>query len=256
MFSAGYNICTSHIATLFKETLRYIKLVLVKRHCAPVLNITTKNGVIAPKTEVIYSRTTFHTYMKADDKIYLAYFESKKPELYFNELKELTGLSDSSLANTLKQLVNQNILKMIKTKSNTFYKIQNRKLFSLKFSEIAISKFDSLNRGVKIPLQNLLKLVSRDIYSIVLFGSTSRKQEKKGSDIDILIILNNQYDFSKIKKEIDSTSNYPLNIFSCTKEDFEKKRDHIILQAKKTGFPIKGEQYFYEVQLDETLRIL
>jgi len=193
--------------------------------------------------------------MKADKKVYLAFFESKKPELYFNELKELTGLSDSSLANILKQLVAKNVLQMNKTKSNTFYKIQNRKLFSLKFSEIAISRFESLNRGVKIPLQNFLKLISGNINCIILFGSASKKKEKKGSDIDILMVTNENINFSKLKKEINATSNYPLNIFSCSREEFEKRRDNVIYQAKKTGFPIKGEQYFYEVQLDETLRV-
>lgn len=193
--------------------------------------------------------------MKADEKIYLAYFITKKPELYFNEIKELTSLSDSSLANTLKKLVGEKLLQVNKTKSNTFYKIQNRKIFALKFSEIAVSKFALLNRGIKIPLQNLLKLLLENVYSIVLFGSASQKQEKKGSDIDLLVISEGKIDFSKIKKKIDTVSNYPLNIFSCTKQEFEEKKDHIIIQARKTGFPIKGEQYFYEVELNETLRI-
>lgn len=35
--------------------------------------------------------------MKAKDKIFLAYFLAKKNSLYYNEIKELSKLSDSSL---------------------------------------------------------------------------------------------------------------------------------------------------------------
>ena len=56
--------------------------------------------------------------MKPEDKIYKAYFESKKNSLYFNEIKELSKLSDSSLTNTLNKLLKDNIVTQEKTKSN------------------------------------------------------------------------------------------------------------------------------------------
>jgi predicted nucleotidyltransferase len=187
--------------------------------------------------------------MKPDEKMYLAYFESKKLELYFNELKELTGLADSSLANTLKQLVAKRILSVNKTKSNTYYLIKNKKLFALKFSEIALKNFSELNRGVRLPLQSFLKQTPRTVFSIVLFGSATRKKERKDSDIDLLIVSDLEFDVESLKKEVESVSNYPLNIFRCNVEQFVKAEDHIIIQARKTGFPIMGEQNFYEVQL-------
>ncbi len=71
--------------------------------------------------------------MKPEDKVYKAYFESKKNSLYFNEIKGLSKLSDSSLTNTLSKLVKSNILSQEKTKANTFYKIKDKKLIVLKF---------------------------------------------------------------------------------------------------------------------------
>ncbi|MBU0757432.1 MAG: nucleotidyltransferase domain-containing protein [Nanoarchaeota archaeon] len=189
--------------------------------------------------------------MKPEDKVYLAYFEAKKPELYFNEIKGLTELSDSSLANTLKRLVLEKILSVNKTKSNTYYQVRNKKLIALKFAEIALRKFNNLNRGVKIPLHNFLEKTSQNHYLVILFGSASRKEEKKGSDIDILIIADKKQDFGAIKKEVDALSNYNLNIFTCSRYAFLNNSDHIIIQAKKTGFPIKGEQNFYEVLINE-----
>src|SRR3989344_6510244 len=98
--------------------------------------------------------THYSSIMKPEDKIYEAYFKSKKPSIYFNEIKELSKLSDSSLTNTLNKLVKNNTLNKEKTKSNTFYKIKDKKLFALKFSEIALQTFSDLNIGIKAPLRN------------------------------------------------------------------------------------------------------
>jgi len=189
--------------------------------------------------------------MKPEDKIYKAYFESKKSTLYFNEMKELSKLSDSSLTNTLNKLTKNNTLTREKTKSNTFYKIKDNKLFALKFSEIAIQKFNNLNIGVKNPLRNFLKSIPKEIYTIVLFGSASRKEEQKGSDIDLLIVADKKTDITNNKKEAEITSKHPISIFQATIGQFTENKDDIIIQARKIGFPIYKEQNFYEVMLDE-----
>ena len=189
--------------------------------------------------------------MKPEDKIYMAYFEGKKPSLYFNEIKELSKLSDSSLTNTLNKLTKNNILFQEKTKSNTFYIINSKKLFALKFSEIAIQKFNELNIGVKTPLRNFLKNISKEIYTIVLFGSASRKEEQKESDIDLLIISNKKIDLTNNKKEAEITSKHPISLFQATIEQFLENKDDVIIQARKTGFSIHKEQNFYEAILDE-----
>ena len=189
--------------------------------------------------------------MKPEDKVYKAYFESKKNTLYFNEIKELSKLSDSSLTNTLNKLTKNNTLTQEKTKSNTFYKINNRKLFALKFSEIAIQKFNDLNIGIKTPLRSFLKNIPKEIYTIILFGSASRKEEQKESDIDLLVITNKRINLANNKKEAEITSKYSISIFQATTEQFLKNKDDVIIQARKTGFPIYKEQNFYEAILDE-----
>jgi predicted nucleotidyltransferase len=189
--------------------------------------------------------------MRPEEKVYQAYFETKKQSLYFNEIKEKTQLSDSSLWNILKKLTSYKILTKTKTKSNTFYEIKNKKIISLKFAEIAIKKFENLNTGVKIPLKEFIKKCPKDIQTIVLFGSASKKQEKKGSDIDLLIVSNQKKELEKIQKEINAISNYYISIFEISHEEFIRNEDHVVVQAKKTGIPIMNEQLFYEVQLNE-----
>ncbi len=188
--------------------------------------------------------------MKPEEKVYKAYFDSRKTSLYFNEIKELSKLSDSSLTNTLTKLTKSNILTQEKTKSNTFYKIKDKKILSLKFSELAIKKFQALNRGVRVPLNNFLKNLPKEIYTIILFGSASRKEEGKDSDIDILVVSNKSLNLENNKKNAEAISNYHLSIFQCKINDLLENKDHIIIQARKTGFPIYREQNFYEVILD------
>ena len=189
--------------------------------------------------------------MKPEEKIYKAYFETKKNNLYFNEIKELSKLSDSSLTNTLNKFVKNNILNKEKTKSNTFYKIRDKKIFALKFSEMAIYKFNELNIEIKVPLRNFLKNIPKEIHTIILFGSASRKEERKESDIDILIITDKKIDLKNNKKEAEITSKHSISIFHATIEQFMQNKDDVIIQSRKIGFPIYKEQNFYEVILDE-----
>lgn len=188
--------------------------------------------------------------MKPEEKIYRVYFESKKSSLYFNEIKELSNLSDSSLTATLNRLIKNNTLTQEKTKSNTFYKIKDKKLIALKFSELAIKRFQDLNRGVRVPLNNFLKELPKTIYTIILFGSASRKEERKDSDIDLLVVTDKAINLDSNKKNAEVISNHHLSIFQCKINDFLENKDHVIIQARKTGFPIYKEQNFYEAVLD------
>ena len=189
--------------------------------------------------------------MRPEERIYRAFFEAKKPRLYFNEIKEKTKLSDSSLWNTLKKLTTNKTFNKIKTKSNTFYEIKNEKLIAIKFAEIAIRQFENLNLGIKIPLKEFLKECPKDIQTIILFGSASKKQEKKGSDIDLLIVANQKKEINELTEKINAISNYNISIFEITYDEYIKNKDHVVVQAKKTGFPIQNEQLFYEVQINE-----
>ncbi|MEK6874942.1 MAG: nucleotidyltransferase domain-containing protein [Nanoarchaeota archaeon] len=188
--------------------------------------------------------------MKPEEKVYKAYFDSKKSSLYFNEVKGLSKLSDSSLTNTLARLIKSNILDKEKTKSNTFYKIKDKKLLALKFSEIAMNKFSNLNVMVKTPLRNFLREIPKEIYTIVLFGSASRNEEQKESDIDILLVAEKKIGVTKNKKEAEITSKHPISIFQTSTAQFLQNTDDLIIQARKTGFPIYKEQNFYEAILD------
>jgi len=217
-----------------------------------------------------------------EKKIYLAFYKKRKQ--YFNELKEETKLSNSSLQNTLKKLEKQNLIKKEKTKSNTFYSIQNKEIASIKFSEIDIEKLNKLNTTIKTPLNEFISFIPKEIHSVLLFGSGSKKKETKDSDIDIMIIAHSFEDkdlqkkyfetilekVKEAKKEAEVISNHSINYFVITYEEFENhrnthssrihrktefflhKKNHLIQQAKITGFPIKNQQKYHEATLHAT----
>lgn len=189
--------------------------------------------------------------MKPENKVFQAYFELRVNKLYYNQIKDFSGLSHSSLQNTLLKLTKSRMLIEEKTKGNKFYSIRNKKLVSIKFSELAIQKFEDLNLGVKSPLGNFTKNLPKDIYTIVLFGSSARKEETKHSDIDLLVVSNRTWDLSSNKKEAELVSKYQLSVFQATIEEFVDAKDDVIIQAKKTGFAIHKEQNFYEEILNE-----
>jgi len=196
--------------------------------------------------------------MEAKEKVYKAFYNCKKEWLYFTELKNITKLSNSSLQNILKKLIIIGEIEEDKQTSNIFYKIADSKKHLI-FTLIDKERFDNLNPEVRIPLKNLLKKSPHEIAFIILFGSSSRKQEKEESDIDLIFVLykfNNpklQASYEKeikqkigtLKKAINSESNHPLNIIFINEDDFKISRDYLIMQAKQTGFPIYGAQQYY-----------
>lgn len=184
-------------------------------------------------------------------KIYKAYFELKTLKLYYNQIKDYTKLSHSSLQNQLKKLVEQKVLVQQKTKGNVFFIIKDKKFMSLKFSELALMNFRNLNTNIKIPLDYFLTSVPNEVFTIVLFGSASRKEETKKSDVDLLVVYFSKVDLKTNEERFLVTSKHNLSLFECSLNDFKESKDPIITQARKTGFPIHNEQKFYEEIINE-----
>lgn len=196
------------------------------------------------------------------DKIYKIFFEKKNTKLYYNELKELTNLSYSSLQNILKKLEENKEIKKEKTKSNVYYQLTN-KYKSIEFSKISIDLLNELNIDVKVPIKEFIEKIPNTIFTAILYGSSSIKKEKENSDIDILIIFENfknlelqkkyekelKHEITKIKKEI--ISKYNLSIIYTTKFDFQKEEDFLLKSIKETGFPIINQQKYYQEEKNE-----
>lgn len=204
--------------------------------------------------------------LSPEEKIYFAFYETKKNMLYYNQLKDYTGLSDSSLQNALKKLTEKKEAEAIREKANTFYRMKDKNKIKLQFTQFDYFRFDSLNPDVKVPLKSFLEQTPDKISFIILFGSSSRKQEKKGSDIDLLVVLHSfeseklqrSYEremktaFNQLKEKISATSIYPLSIFYTDVDSYATADDRVVNEAKNTGFCISGNLEYYEVMLNES----
>ena len=197
--------------------------------------------------------------MKAEEKIYKVFYGSGKEWLYFTEIRNLTKLSNSSLQNALLKLLNSKKIEEDKQTSNVYYKISNAEKPEI-YNTLDKERLNKLNSNIKIPLKNFLKEIPSELAFIILFGSSSRRQEKPDSDIDLLVVLHKFEDsqlqklyekeikqkLEKLRKKVNSESNHPLNIVYINLDVFKTPKDHLITQAKNYGFPISGNLKYYK----------
>lgn len=198
-------------------------------------------------------------HLKPEEKIYFAFYSKRKDMLYFNEIRELTSMSISSLQNAILKLEKNKEINKVKEKAHIFYKLKNEQLIALNFTKFDITKTENLNINIKIPLKKFLSEIPKEIDFIMLFGSASRKQEKKESDIDLLIVLHNfknenlqkeyekeiKNEITKIKEKINAISNHSLSLFYTNTEEFINSKDRVIKEAKQTGFCIYNNLNHY-----------
>jgi len=116
------------------------------------------------------------------------FFEDNYIEVGIREYSRIIKLSPPTASNLLKLFEKENLLKKREDKGYLLFRA-NRENWTLK----------ELSRIYwKIKLTNLVDYLNKELnyQTIILFGSLSKLETKKDSDIDIAII-------SKIKKEID-----------------------------------------------------
>jgi len=197
------------------------------------------------------------------EKVYYAFYQTKKKQMYFNEIREITGMSISSLQNALLKLELSNGVIKIKKKGNVFYQLDYKEYIILNFTRFDLIRLSKLNRNIKIPLQEFLDKIN-NIAFVLLFGSASKGEEKKGSDIDLLIVtnhyeeneLNEKYQkeiknkIETIKKSVNAKSLHPLSLVFVNQKEFKDRKDYLLEEAKKTGFCIYNQQQYYKEALN------
>ncbi|MBN2142395.1 nucleotidyltransferase domain-containing protein [Candidatus Woesearchaeota archaeon] len=199
--------------------------------------------------------------MNAEEKIFKAFYDSKKEMLYFNEIKSLTGLSNSSIQNTTLALLKKNVLGSQKTKANVFFTMADQERFAIEFTKIDLTRLNGLNRNIRLPLKELVGKTPNEVASMVLFGSSARKAETEKSDIDLLVVLHKfntlklqqMYEteiiqqMESLKRDVQSRSNHNLSLAFTNTQLLKEGKDHLVSQAKETGFPIFNQQLYHEV---------
>jgi predicted nucleotidyltransferase len=93
--------------------------------------------------------------------------------------------------------------------------------------------------------ENLKEIYGKSLKGIILYGSYARGEADEGSDIDLVILLENMDDpcteidkFSEGIGQIDLKYDTLISIIPINERDFKVRRLPLILNVKKEGIPI------------------
>ena len=162
---------------------------------------------------------------------------------YFSEIYEKTKIkSKNNLLKNLNLLTSNRILIKEEKKSNTFYSINYLNNLS-----IAILNLINQTKFEKLPF-NIKKSVLDSIFALkpriaILFGSYAKENYKSNSDVDLLFISSNED--KKTIKEISSRYGIKISLIFISPKEFDSRNEQIA-HILKTGYPIIGEEYFYD----------
>ena len=193
---------------------------------------------------------------KGKEKILECFYRNRNKEIYFSEILRETKLTQNTTLKHLANLQKLGLIISIKKIGNTFYRInpKNQLIFSI-FSYFDYKKLNELPFERRKSISNFLNKIQVNPLIAIIFGSTAKGTFGKESDIDILLVYNKkELEESKLKKDIEAITGIKLQTFIIDfeyfKEQLIKEEDSVITHAIKTGFPITGNDKFYQEVLN------
>jgi predicted nucleotidyltransferase len=168
----------------------------------------------------------------------------KEGRAYFNEIYEKTKIkSKNNLLKNLNLLTTSKILTKEENKSNTFYSINySNNLTIAVLNLINKNKFEKLPFEIKKSISECSLIIKPRI--AILFGSYAKGNYTNKSDIDLLFFDTLKEQKEKIK-DISKTYGVKLNITLMNLKELNLKSESL-MHIFKTGYPLIGEEYFYD----------
>ncbi|MCJ7816992.1 MAG: nucleotidyltransferase domain-containing protein [Candidatus Aenigmarchaeota archaeon] len=153
-----------------------------------------------------------------------------------NELSKAIKEYYSFVHRTVSKLVKDGVIS--KAKAGKAYlctlNLENEKTFALiQLGEIEKrNEFYERNKEVKLILEDFVKSVEThpSVLSIILFGSYSKGNAAKESDIDVLILSKSSINIEKTTKEMYAKYGKEINPILMTTSDFKKQKDKAIIK--------------------------
>lgn len=192
-------------------------------------------------------RTLFH---KQYYKILKVFYDNRNTPIHLRQISRLINLKESSTSLHLNNLTKNKILTVFKDANLKKYQIQNNVIPKI-FSIFDIERLESLPLLRKNCVKEYLSKLKSKPLLLILFGSTSKGNYKSNSDIDLLQVSGSK-NFSEAKESAESISGLNLQIFRFDELKFYQKKDHIILSALESGFPVFNREFFYEIISSES----
>ena len=192
--------------------------------------------------------------LKKEYQIIKEFVEKPWKKFTFKEIKKLSGKkSESYIYSTLKSFVKNNILFEERVGNVILYSL-NLKSFKAFIYAGFVSEF--LAWGKKhIPYESLEKIASKiptNFFIFIITGSYAKNTQKKGSDIDVVIICDDALEPKKIYSELryDCEMNIPqIHLYVFKKTEFlnmllDKKASYGREIANNNLILFGGEEYY------------
>lgn len=151
-------------------------------------------------------------------KVLSAFYPEISRELNPNEVKRVTNLSYGGTYETLLELAKNKILIRKKVGNVNLYKInysnEIARDYLVALSSMQRENFYKKNKAVGKTLKSLVERVLEKLdgvlYSVILFGSYAKGEAREKSDIDLMFIVVEAKDVSKLISDICSTKSFEI----------------------------------------------
>ncbi len=177
--------------------------------------------------------------------------------LNVREASRRTGISRSTTSRVLATLRSKGILNKVEAGNQVFHSLNARNshalamcslALSLRYSELGLP--GSVSGHIASFVKSCRNLLGEEVLSIVLFGSTARREAGKGSDIDLLVILRTLEDAAKVDtaaKGANASRTNRISPTTITREAFASElraRNALYRNIVREGIPIFGSEAY------------
>jgi len=184
-------------------------------------------------------------------KIVITIFESPKRQWSCSTLEDLSRLPHATVFRTLQTLKDFGILKTVRINRKDVVYLLSESPFIYE-----IKRIFSIDTSVmkKIAERFAKKIASKDIESIILYGSSLKGNIKPDSDVDILVVINKEDKLieEKIYDEAASMSskiNKTISPVIISKNELNKEKKNQFISSVKANMEVLyGKRPFWTVR--------
>jgi len=194
-------------------------------------------------------------------EILLRFIKEPWRRFTFKDVKKLTGKkSESYIYNSLKEFVKENILKEEKAGNVVLYSL-NLKTLKTQIYAGFIAEYVAW-RQKNVPYKDLQKVADKipvNFYIFIITGSYAKNEQKQTSDIDAVIIIEDQSEPKKVYANLDLICelNIPkIHLYVFKKSEFLEmllnKEANYGKEIVKNNLLLYGGEVYYKI-LEEAI---
>lgn len=175
-------------------------------------------------------------------KALMAFLPDYGAKLHVRQIARTTRMNRQTASETLKKMESERVLNSEVEGRNKLYFINK----SSQKAKILVANSENMKKIDTCKKREISRLVDYlGNSTVLLFGSYAKGNERKSSDIDLLVI-GRKTDFGKFEKETDME----VQVFEMSEKQFLEKlarHDHLVAEAVMDHICLKNTERFVEL---------